>query len=62
MTKPHQSFRLDGKVKRIAVRQATDGSFYSHLTDIREDFPEAARFQLDGTTLLFLEDEKGMRY
>ena len=56
-----QYFKSDDQVECIAVRQDTQGRFYSQLDDIQDTFPCAARFRVDGKIILFLQDEHGQR-
>lgn len=55
---PYQRFRQGDKVDLLAVRiDKNTGELYSRLTDIRDTFPDAQRFKVNGVTLNFLEDD-----
>ncbi|KAG0265883.1 hypothetical protein BGZ95_003188 [Linnemannia exigua] len=60
--KPYQKFRRGSQIVLIAVRQDTDGTYYSELTDIQDTFPDASGFEVGGVTLVYLKDENNQRH
>ncbi|KAF9913073.1 hypothetical protein BX616_010179 [Lobosporangium transversale] len=63
----YQQFRKDGIIEHVCVRivstSASNGgpSCYVTLQDIRDVFPNAQRFKLDGLPIPFLVDSSGSR-
>ncbi|KAF9305218.1 hypothetical protein BGZ74_010997 [Mortierella antarctica] len=57
-----QYFKCGDQIECIDVRQDAHGQFFSQLDDIQDIFHGAARFRVDGKTILFLQDEHGQRH
>ncbi|KAI1316794.1 hypothetical protein EDD11_009460 [Mortierella claussenii] len=58
-----QRFQFGHEVETMAVRHDVHGQYYySQLDDIQDLFPEAMRFKVNGTYILFLHDPSGKRY
>lgn len=56
-----QHFRSGDHVERIDVRQDSQGHYFTQLDDIKDVFPQATRFRVDGKGILFLLDAQGKR-
>ncbi|KAG0359348.1 hypothetical protein BG005_000958 [Podila minutissima] len=57
-----QHFRSGDHVERIDVRQDSQGHYFTQLDDIKDVFPQATRFRVDGKGILFLLDAQGKRH
>jgi hypothetical protein len=63
MSTPFQRFQQGDIVESLAVREdKSTGELYSNINDIRETFPDASSFRVNGVVLNFLEDVNEKRY
>ncbi|KAF8947138.1 hypothetical protein BGZ47_010156 [Haplosporangium gracile] len=58
---PTQQFRLSNDVESITLRKDANGTLFSQIDDITNNFPEAVRSKVNGTSILFLQNENGQR-